>query len=202
MATTPLILLLLIPFISKGQERQSLGIEYYQYGSAVSKNSMVPVVNFTTKENEYAECRYNYEEVNTFSVFGGKIMEGGKVFRYRFIPMIGFSAGEFTGISLATKTECEWKNFFLSAEMQYSVSCKKDQPSFIFNWSELGYTLSDYFFLGASFQYLVENKFGRIEPGFMGGVSFKKITMPVYVFSPFKSSRYFVFGVNYSFTFK
>lgn len=202
MATIPLVLLLLIPFISKGQEQPKLGIEHYQYWSAVSKNSMVPVVNFTTKKKGYAECRYNYEEVNTFSVFGGKIMEGGKAFHYRFIPMLGISAGDFTGVSVATKTDFEWKRFFLSAEMQYSTSFHNKRSDFLFNWSELGYSVSDIFFCGVSMQYLHADKSGNFEPGLMAGVNYKKITLPLYVFSPFKGSRYFVLGVNYAFTLK
>lgn len=200
MGTTPLLLLLLIPFISKGQEQPKLGIEHYQYWSAISKTSMVPVVNFTTKKKGYAECRYNYEEVNSFSVFGGKIIEGGKDFQYRFIPMLGISAGDFAGVSVATKTDIEWKRFFLSAEMQYSASFQNKRSNFIFNWSELGYGVSDFFFCGVSMQYLLTDKSGNVEPGLMAGVNYKKITFPLYLFSPFKSSRYFVLGVNYAFT--
>jgi hypothetical protein len=200
MGTTPLLLLLLIPFISKGLEQPKLGIEHYQYWSAISKTSMVPVVNFTTKKKGYAECRYNYEEVNSFSVFGGKIIEGGKDFQYRFIPMLGISAGDFAGVSVATKTHIEWQRFFLSAEMQYSASFQNKRSNFIFNWSELGYGVSDFFFCGVSMQYLITDKSGNVEPGLMAGVNYKKITFPLYVFSPFKNSRYFVLGVNFAFT--
>jgi hypothetical protein len=202
MATTPLLLLLLIPFISNGQEQPKLGIEHYQYWSAISKTSMVPVVNFSSRKKGYAECRYNYEEVNTFSVFGGKIIEGGNAFRYHFIPMLGISAGDFTGVSVATKTDLEWKRFFLSAEMQYSASFQNKRSNFIFNWSEFGYGVSDFFFCGVSMQYLLANKSGNFEPGFMAGINYKKITLPLYVFSPFRSSRYFVLGVNYAFALK
>jgi hypothetical protein len=53
--------------------------------------------------------------------------------------MAGYCIGKFTGLSLATNAEVEWKDFYLSTQTQYSLATKKDIANFFFSWSEAGY---------------------------------------------------------------
>jgi hypothetical protein len=178
------------------------GIEQYSYIGTQSAGAIVPSLHFQSPGNWYAELRYNYEDAQTISLYGGKIIEGGNDLEYSITPMIGFSAGLFTGISFATNAEAEWKNFYLSSQTQYSMAVKENCENFFFSWSELGYNVSRHFFAGLAMQYTGQKGIHDFEPGFVAGVTLKNFSFPFYIFSPFDSGRYFVLGVNYEYNFK
>jgi hypothetical protein len=178
------------------------GIENYNLLSQGKEYLWMPVAHYQSTKGIYAELRYNYEDVQTVSLYGGRAFDGGNAVKFTLIPMIGFSVGKFTGVSLATNVEAECKKFYLSSQTQYSMATKKDSDGFFFSWSEVGYSLSDIFFAGIAVQYTMQKGINNAEPGFVAGLDFKNISIPVYVFSPFKKSRYFVVGLNYEFDFK
>lgn len=175
--------------------------EQYNYIQR-SSSAFVPMVHFETKNSWYTELRYNYEDAQTASLFAGKTFTGGRSLEYTVTPMAGYSAGRFTGLSFAINTEVEWNKFYVCAQSQYSIGTQKDVADFFFNWSELGYTISRHLFGGVAMQYTRGNELNAFEPGFLAGLSFKNISFPFYVFSPFASGRYFVLGLNYEYNFK
>lgn len=179
--------------------QSKLGFEQYNYIRQPEESAFVPMMHFQTKNNWYAELRYNYEDLQTVSLFAGKTFSGGNAFEYSLIPMIGYSVGRFSGVSFATTTEASWKNFFIWGQTQYSIGNKKSTPDFFFNWSELGYNVSDYFFAGLAMQYTSQEGEQYFDPGFVAGLNWKNVSAPFYVFSPFKKSYYFVLGLNYEY---
>lgn len=152
--------------------------------------------------NWYGEIRYNYEDAKTFSLYAGKTFSGGKVAKYSITPMAGYSTGLFTGFSLGVNTDAEWRDFYFSAQSQYSFSSKTKADNFLFSWSELGYSISDHFFTGLSLQYTLTVCQAAVEPGIVTGVRFKNFEIPFYVFKPFRFERYFVLGLSYEFNLK
>ena len=176
--------------------------ENYTYPGQQGAGAIVPMVHVETKNNWYAELRYNYEDVQTLSFFGGKTFTSGNAFEYSLTPLAGFSTGNFTGISLGMNTGAAWKNFYLSSQTQYSIGTKREVADFFFSWSEVGYNLSPVFFSGLAMQYTRQSGHTKFEPGFVAGVCIKDFSFPVYVFSPFHGDRYFVVGLNYEYNWK
>jgi hypothetical protein len=170
--------------------------ENYNYIKQPGAAAFVPMLHFETKNNWYGELRYNYEDVRTISLFGGRTISGGKSVSYTLTPMFGVSAGQFTGLTSALNIDVEWRDFYVSVESQYSKTLKKDQADFFFNWSELGYSISEHVFTGLAVQYTREQDATYTEPGVFAGFSFGNVSIPFYAFSPFRSDRYFVLGVN------
>ncbi|MDZ4808737.1 MAG: hypothetical protein SGI96_10750, partial [Bacteroidota bacterium] len=178
------------------------GIENYNLLSQSSGYVWMPVAHYQSAKGIYAELRYNYENIETVSFYGGKRFEGGKAFSFALTPMAGISFGRFSGVSLATNAEAEWKKFYLSSQTQYSMATKPGVDDFFFSWSEIGYNLTENIFGGAAIQYTLQQGEKIAETGFVVGLSSKNLSIPVYVFSPFKMGRYFVVGLNYEFDFK
>ena len=178
------------------------GLDQYNYIGTQSAGTFVPSVHIQSKNNWYEELRYNYEDEQTLSLFSGKKFTGGSRLDYTIIPMVGISTGRFTGISIATNTEAEWKNIYFSSETQYSMAIKDNSTNFFFSWSELGYNISTHLFGGLAMQYSRQNGITDFEPGFVAGFSFKNISFPFYVFSPFRQGTYFVLGLNYEYNLK
>ncbi len=162
----------------------------------------MPVGHFQSEKGLYAEFRYNYEDVRTFSLYGGKNFSGGKVMKYSATPMLGYSFGNFEGLSVAANTDLEWKSLYFSSQTQYSFSTQTNADHFFFSWSEVGVSISEKIFAGFAMQYTGQRNETLTETGFVAGLNFGNLTIPVYVFNPFVSNRYFVFGLNYEMNFK
>jgi hypothetical protein len=198
-----LLVIFLLSVVALDTRAQSKWVfENYNYIQQKDAAVFVPMLHFETKNNWYAEVRYNYEDVKTVSFFGGKMLSGGRSLSYTLTPMIGFSAGTFTGVSIATNVDLEWKNFFLSAQSQFSKATKNTATDFFFNWSELGYSIGNHLFAGVAMQYTAELGKQYLEPGFLAGLSFKNVSIPFYAFSPFARDRYFVLGLNVEYNLK
>ena len=162
----------------------------------------MPVVHYQTKKGLYSELRYNYDDVHTLSLYGGKTITGGKQIEYTLIPMLGFSVGDFRSIAAATKMEFSYRKFFMSAEIQYNHALKNEQSSFFFTWPEAGIDISEFFFAGIAAQYTIEGNTSNFEPGIIAGINFKNISIPFYIFRPFSSNNYLVIGLNYEYNLK
>ncbi len=178
------------------------GIENYNLLSQSEKYIWMPIIHYQSSKGIYTELRYNYEDVQTLSLFAGKTFTSGKTLDFTITPMAGFSTGKFTGLSLAANLDTEWKNFYLSSQTQYSIGTKKEVDNFFFTWSELGYNISKNLYSGVAAQYTRQQGVGSIESGFVAGVIFKNVEVPVYVFNPFKPGGHFVVGLNYEFDLK
>jgi hypothetical protein len=198
-----MVLITILSLFSFNAAAQSKWVfEHYNYIRQPDEAVFVPMFHFETEKKWYAEVRYNYEDAGTVSLFAGKSIVGGNELSYTVTPMVGYSLGRFTGASLATNFDAEWKNFYLSAQSQYSAATKKDITNFFFNWSEIGYSISDHFFTGLAMQYTLQDGLKDFQPGLLAGLNFKGISFPVYVFSPFDQKRYFIVGLNYEYNFK
>jgi hypothetical protein len=176
--------------------------EQYNYIRQPEESAFVPMVHFQAKNNWYGELRYNYEDAQTLSLFGGRTISGGNSLTWSFTPMAGYSIGKFTGVSAGVNNEAEWNDFYFSAQSQYSKATKTEISSFFFNWSEAGYAFSDYFYSGIAMQYTRQLKKGYLEPGIVAGLCFRNFSLPFYVFNPLKSDCYFVLGLNYEYNLK
>jgi hypothetical protein len=176
------------------------GFEQYAYMGPKTGFTFVPIVHVQARSNWYAEARYNYEENKTFSLYMGKNLSGTKKhLSYSLTPMIGGMLGQFKGGSAALNANLEYKKFFLSSQPQFTAFSGERDRSYIFQWSELGYELKPWLFAGVSVQqtYYTQSKTTCTEPGVLVGVTLGKWILPVYLFSPMSTSRYFVLGVTY-----
>lgn len=192
-----MILLLAITLSLSAQSK--LGFDHYNYIRQSDGSALVPTLHLQTKNNWYTELRYNYEDAQTLSLFGGKAFEGGEAIEYAFTPMLGFSIGRFTGTSVALNTDITWKIFELSIQSQYSIAMKKNTTDFFFNWSELTSSISKNVFAGLALQYTMQAKQQTLEPGIVAGLNLKNISFPIYAFNPFRADNYFIVGVNYEY---
>lgn len=179
------------------------GIEQYNYIGAPGESAFVPVVHFETKRGWYTEARYNDDEQNTFSLYSGKRFSREGNTSWSVTPMLGVCLGYLKGSSAGVYFDLEVNNFYFSAETQYTVAFDKVNENYFYNWSETGFSISDHFYTGLTFQFTKYPKENTIDPGIVAGLSFKNISFPVYVFNPFNNGgRYFVLGLNYEYSLK
>lgn len=178
---------------------QSAVVEQYFYTRTQGSEAMVtPMANFTTPGNWYGEARYNFDELNTFSLYAGKKFTGGNVLSWEATPLIGGLLGQMTGGSLGMNFGMDYKRIFFSTQSQYSFSLENTTDKFFYNWSEVGVEATKWLYAGIALQQTnVYRTQGKMEPGCMVGFSFNNWTIPFYAFNTSNEERYFVLGLNW-----
>jgi hypothetical protein len=175
------------------------GVEQYYYVQGKEPVEFVPIVSFETGNNWYAEARYNYEDKNTFSLYGGRKFSGEyKRLMYSLTPIVGVVTGDFQGGSAGVNTTVELKKLFFSSQSQYTFSTHNPMDDFFFSWSEAGYEIASWFYLGLSVQHtqMLHANTALFEHGAVIGFEFGRWSIPIYSFNTFDNSRYFVLGIN------
>ena len=173
------------------------GIENYHFISKYEAYVWMPVVHHLSKKGIYTEMRYNYEDLNTASVYIGKNFSKDSTISYSITPMLGIVFGKFSGGSLALNLELEHKKLFASMQTQYTISKDAAADNFFFAWAEAGYEPVKWFFTGISTQ-LTKMHTKKLTPeyGVLIGFNIKKISIPIYIFSPLNNNRNFIIGIN------
>jgi len=192
-------ILIFIIALAAIQAQAQTGLEQYYYVQNKKAVEFVPMVHFETKNNWYAEARYNYECNNTFSLYAGKEFTGEhNKFTYSLTPLLGSVMGEFSGASTGLNVAMQLKDIFFTSQSQYTFSYNDPTKDFVFSWSELGYEVSSWIYLGLSMQHtqMMHSNTMQFEHGAVIGFTFGRWTVPIYSFSTFDSSRYFVLGIN------
>jgi hypothetical protein len=178
--------------------QSKLMVEQYAYTGSGLRNYVSPMAHYETTKNWYAEVRYNYEEMQTFSVHAGKTFCWEKKMEYSFTPMLGIMAGNLQGGSLGLNVDISRNQFYFSTQSQYCMSVEDNSFNFLYSWSEVAYQPFDWMYAGLSMQYTQCPKTAPlIEPGLLLAFTIRQWTFPFYSFHVFNNDRYYMLGMNY-----
>ena len=178
---------------------QSGGVEQYYYTRTATVDAvMTPIAHITSSKNWYGEARYNFDELNTFSLYAGKRFSKAGILSWEATPMIGALMGQMKGGSVGMNGGIELEKIFFSTQSQYTFSLENSTDKFFYTWSELGYAATSWLYAGLALQQTnVYRENVKIEPGCMIGFSIKNWTIPLYAFNNSDRERYYVLGVNW-----
>ena len=192
------LLILACLFIGQAHAQSKLSIGQYTYIRSREPFYVSPIVQYQSGSNWYAEARYNYEDVHTYSLYGGRTFSNERTLSYSITPMAGIMWGKLRGGSAALNASVEYKKFYLSTQSQYSVSTQNLAESFFFSWSEAGYRPLDWLYTGLSLQHTKPRHANAlVEPGFFACFSYHQWSVPVYCFLPPRESCFFVVGITW-----
>ncbi|OQP52702.1 hypothetical protein [Niastella populi] len=203
-AFASILMIALVFTCNRALAQSEVMFEQYHVINTGQPSLYMPVMHYQHSKNWYAEARYNYEDVETFSLYLGRAFNGGKnAFNYSVVPMLGGSLGRWQGISTGLNIDVDLNDFFFSSQSQYSRSTGLYGDYFVYNWSEVGYQSLKWLYAGLSLQHTHERFAGsELQPGFMVGFTFNRFTIPLYTFEPFNSGRNFIIGVTMEWTHK
>jgi hypothetical protein len=154
--------------------------------------SWVPVVGFCTPGNWYYEARADYEAINSASLYFGKTFRKKGPLSYSITPIAGLVAGSFNGGSVGANVALDYRKLSFSSQAQYTFSIENRATNFTYSWSDLTYKIKRWMSAGFS----VQQTRGQFEKGILIQGLYKNLRIPLYVFNPATSERYFVLGVN------
>jgi hypothetical protein len=154
-------------------------------------------------KNVYVETRWNYEDLETFTLLGGYSFSNDQsTFQWELIPMFGFATGNTDAVIPALKIDLGYKKFGFYSDAEYAVSLEDKSSNYFYMWSEFTYAIKGWFQPGIVAQRTRLFKTAReIDRGFMINSNFlPRLTLSGYLFEPFeKDKTFYSFGLNFAF---
>lgn len=145
----------------------------------------------------HLEARYNYESLDTGSLWAGYNFSGGETLTWKITPMIGGVFGETTGIAPGYKGSLSWWKLELFTQGEVVFDTSESADSFFYSWSELTLAPWDWLRFGLVAQRTRLYESDREVPGgFLVGFSFKRFDVAGYVFNPDKSEPTWVVSLG------
>lgn len=195
--------------ISAWAQKDTLEGEVTAYLNIASKESVSAdgYASLYYKKNFY-QVRYNYEDDKTFSFNWGRPIIYDKEFYLEFIPTIGASVGNFTGVSPGFQAYSEIGKFEVFTTSQYSYNLLHPKESFFFNWTEALFKIKNTVKLGASCQVLstynaphiseAEKNPLQLDAAFVAGLQYKRFYLSTYFYNFWNSTRFYTVGITYN----
>jgi hypothetical protein len=133
----------------------------------------------------HLEARYNYEALDTSSLWIGYSYNVGDKMELELTPMLGGVFGTTDGVAPGYKGTLGWWKIELYSEGEYLFNTGDSSENFFYNWSELTVSPADWIRFGLVTQRTHLYQTDReIQRGFLVGFSFKRLDFTTYVFNP------------------
>jgi hypothetical protein len=148
----------------------------------------------------HLEARYNYENLETGSVWVGYNFSVGEKLTLEATPMLGGVFGNTTGIAPGYEVSLTYRKFAFSTEGEWVLDTGDSAESFFYSWSELSVSPVEWFRIGLvgqrtrAYQTDVE-----IQRGLLAGFTYKKVDLTTYSFILNRGKPTWVFSVGMSF---
>ena len=148
----------------------------------------------------HLEARYNYENLETGSVWVGYNLSGGEKLEWELTPMLGGVFGNTTGIAPGYKGLLSWWKLELYSEGEYVFDTGNSARSFFYSWSELSIAPVDWFRFGVVGQRTRAYRTDvDIQRGLLVGFTYKEMDFTTYAFNLDQDKPTWVFSVGVSF---
>ncbi len=171
----------------------------YAYFVPDSKDYLQPT--FTADRDWlHLEARYNYEGLDTGSVWFGYNLGGGETLAWEFAPMLGGVFGSTTGIAPGYEGTLTWRKLQLYSEGEYVIDTAGSSGTYFYNWSELTLAPAEWIRFGMVTQHTRAYQTDRdIQRGLLLGLSYKRLEVTGYVFNPDQSKATVVIALRVNF---
>ena len=184
---------------SDSTRKWSFGAQAYTYFVPDSRDYVQPTVT-ADRSHLHLEVRYNYEALETASLWAGYNLSGGDELAWEFTPIFGVVFGSTTGIAPGYKGSLSWRKLELYSEGEYLFDADNSSDSFFYNWSELALAPVEQFRLGfvAQRTRAYETELD-IQRGLFAGFTWKQLSLTTYVFNPdqAKPTTVVAFGASF-----
>ena len=171
----------------------------YYYILPNEKNTTT-LLGYADYKSLHFEARYNYEDRETGSVFGGYMFEGGGELSWSLTPMVGVVFGNTDGIAPGLLTSFNWKKFDFYSESEYVVDFAAKENNFFYTWTEFAITPFKNFRTGISANRtrLYQSDL-EVQKGIFTQYSFWKLTAGLHYFNPFSDDYFLIATMSIEF---
>ncbi len=181
--------------IAPSEAAEAVGWAYSVTGSYYSfRDQKDFILGIATAERGplHLEARANYEALDSGSLFAGWKFSGGENLTYELTPILGVVFGQKAGIAPGLEAGAAYGivDFYIEAEYVRDLEVRED--SFVYAWSELGFTFLEWLRFGFVGQRTTVYKSDRdIQRGIFAQLILRRATLGIYVFNPDDSDSQF-----------
>jgi hypothetical protein len=155
----------------------------YAYFVSDHRDYVSPI--FTAdRDRLHLEARYNYEGLETGSLFLGWNFGAGEEIAVEVTPMVGAVFGDTDGVAPGYRLALSYRAFEFYSEGEYLFDAGDSSENFFYSWSELGYAPTDWSRVGLAGQrtraYETEVDFQR---GLLAGFTYRNVDCTAYLFN-------------------
>jgi len=148
----------------------------------------------------YFETRYNYEDLQTFSLYFGKSFYAGQKAAIEITPMIGGVVGNINGLSPGFNFALDYLRFTTASQTQYTFDLKYPGSSFFWDWTNFSFGLGKNLGVGGSVQiYLPKEGKNEITAGPMVNYTIQNLSLEAYSYNFWEGHPLWAIGVQYTF---
>ena len=171
------------------------------YYSFRDQDDFVLAVATAERGQLHLEARYNYEALDSGSLFVGWKFSGGEKMTFELTPILGAVFGQKEGIAPGFEASAAYGVVDLYLEAEYVRDLEVRQDSFTYAWSELGFSPLEWLRFGLVGQRTMVYQSDRdIQRGLFAQLMYHKVTLGFYVFNPDDSDdRFLVFSLGAEF---
>jgi len=114
------------------------------YSDPPGSEDRLTLVAYADRGPLHLEFRYNYEDLETGSLWGGWNLEyTADEVEIGVTPMLGVVAGETDGIAPGFELDVGWRKLAWYAEAEYLFDSNESDDSYFYCWSTLTYALTE-----------------------------------------------------------
>jgi hypothetical protein len=187
------------PALEEPSERWSFSASAYTYFVPDDREYVQPTLT-ADRGWLHLEARYNYEALDTTSLWIGYNLSGGDKLAWEVTPMLGGAFGDADGVLPGYKGSLSWWKLELYSEGEWFIDVHDASDSFYYSWSELSLYPVDWLRFGLVAQrtrlYDTDREVAR---GLLAGVSLNHFDVTGYVFDPDDSKPVYVLAVAVNF---
>jgi hypothetical protein len=149
----------------------------------------------------HLEARYNYEDLETGSVFVGRNFEVGENVTLTAVPLFGVVFGSTTGVAPGAEIEIAWRRLALYAESEYVFDLEESDDSFFYTWSEATLSVTDWLRAGLVVQRTRTYESGLdTQRGLLVELSRGRVSFGFHWFNPDRTEdQVFAYALGYEF---
>jgi hypothetical protein len=150
-------------------------------------------IAMANKDIWHVEARYNYEERNTASLFGGLNFTFGNQLQLVLTPMAGIVFGNLNGAAPGLETDLSYKIFNFNSQSEWVFDFSGKEGNFFYSFNQLGVTVFDRIGLGITAQRTRLFKTSLdLQRGFYVQYAFWKLNAGISYFNPFSTDYFFM----------
>jgi len=155
---------------------------------------------YARSDKLHFEGRYNYEDRNTASFWGGGRFKFGKGVKFVIVPMAGIVFGNTDGIAPGLEMEIMYKKFDFYTESEHVFDFNTKENNFFYMYSELAFRPIKSIRTGMITQrtrlYETDRELNR---GVFGEYYFGRFRVGAFYFNPFASDGFLIASFSVDF---
>jgi hypothetical protein len=181
------------------EPRWAFSVSVYGYDVPADEDFLNPLVT-VDRGMLHLEARYNYEELDTASIWGGANFSVGENWVFDSTVMLGGVFGDLEGVAPGFRLSLTRSWFEATSEAEYYIDNHDHEENFFYTWTEVaGYPL-EWFRLGLAVQRSRAYETDlHVQRGPFVGFTWKSFDAVAYVFNPGGDDATYTLGLSYEF---